>query len=526
MRCYTRAQASYEQTRFAMKLNYRPFIVMLALLCPLLAQAETVLQGNAVIHYSKISSDRLALDIRPVEALPIDRVSAQLAGIDLPIIRSGDYPTAEQRTAIVFLVDTSDPRRHQAIDNNIQHINQLLGFQQDHHDYALARFDTDLHFLTPIGASADTIRQKATGLQAVGKTTELYRNTLGALRQLSRYPADRKFLFLLSDGRAEDQAYFHRDVVQAAVRDNISIYTIGYADSVSLTVSLQTLRRLSEETGGQYLSTQPGTYRLDQQSLQNMFDAINMGAQFQIDLSPALDAGVAGRQDISLSVMSGTTHSQISLPVKLPAAAVTATPSEQPAAATSVSVDTPAPQVIIERVSEPGTAGQPAGIFWLFLAVSALLLGLIVYVVIRLRDFPQRSSTLADDTVEPESGDAYAWLEIADNSNNPRRYPIRSTETKIGRYRGNDVTLHDSAISRYHAQIHFTDDGRFVISDMGSTNGILINDQEVLEQSLENGDIIEIGDVRLRFIIPEQLADDLQDTQIFKTVVPDKKSYA
>ena len=41
-----------------------------------------------------------------------------------------------------------------------------------------------------------------------------------------------------------------------------------------------------------------------------------------------------------------------------------------------------------------------------------------------------------------------------------------------------------------------------------------------LEQRLQNNDIIEIGDVRLRFVIPEELAEDLQDTQMFRTQIP------
>jgi pSer/pThr/pTyr-binding forkhead associated (FHA) protein len=55
---------------------------------------------------------------------------------------------------------------------------------------------------------------------------------------------------------------------------------------------------------------------------------------------------------------------------------------------------------------------------------------------------------------------------------------------------------------------------------MGSKNGIQVNDKEVLEQQLHNNDIIEIGDIRLKFIIPEQLAEDLEDTQMFKTQIP------
>jgi hypothetical protein len=409
------------------------------------------------------------------------------------------------------------------MENNIRHIDQLMEFQQSHYRYGLAHFDTDLHFLTQLGVSPDTIREKARNLKAEGKTTELYRNTLGAIKQLSRYPADRRFLFLLSDGRAEDRAYFHRDVTQAAIKNNISIFTIGYADTVSLTVELQTLRRLSEETGGHYLSTKPGTYQLDNSQLQQMFDSIDLGALFNIDLNPALQANLGGRQEATLSITSGSSHTLVSLPVKLPAIkqvqAAPVVPVTPVVTVTPVAPEPVVQKVIIERIPE-NSAVLTEDIYWLLIALSALLVSSILFLAVKLRN---RTPTAAPVTPTPDESidDAYAWLEIADDTSaHPRRYPIRSTETKIGRYRGNDIALHDSAISRYHAEIHITDDGRFVIADMGSTNGLTVNDKEVLEQRLENNDIVEIGDVRLRFVIPEELADDLEDTQMFRTQVP------
>ena len=499
------------------------YLTLPALLFASLAlQAETVLQGNATLHYNKIASDRLSLDIRPLDNIPINQVTAQLDGIDLPVSRIADYPNEEQRTTILFLVDTSDPGRQQAVNRNIAHIRQLLDFSQPHYRYGLARFDTDLHFLTSLGVNPQAVLEKTTALKAVGKTTELYRNTLGAIKHLARYPSDRKFLFLLSDGRAEDRAYFHRDVVKAAVQNNISIFTIGYADTVSLTVALQTLRRMSEETGGQYLSSKPGTYQLDNNQLQRLFETIDLGAHFSIDLSPAIAARIGGNQDITLSITSGVSHASAVLPIKLPQMI-----SPVPVQATIDSASTAAPvrpQVIIERVPQQiDVQPLPFEWIWILIAISLLLLVLLIYLVFQLKGRKTEHTHTVPVEEQPDD-DAYAWLEIADDhSANPRRYPIRSADTKIGRYRGNDIALHDSAVSRYHAEIHFTDDGHFVIADMGSKNGLLVNDQEVLEQRLENNDIIEIGDVRLRFIIPDELADDLEDTQIFKTLIPGVK---
>jgi hypothetical protein len=490
------------------------------------AHAATVLQGYTAVHYNKVASDQIAVDIRPLDGVPVGRVSARIDDIDLPVTRVADYPNQQQRTNILFLVDTSDPRREQAVQRSIAHIEQLLSYNKPHYQYGLARFDTDLHFLTSMGSSPKTISDKAKTLKAVGKTTELYRNTLGAIKQLARYPSDRKFLFLMSDGRAEDRAYFHRDVSQAAINNNISIFTIGYADNISLTVELQTLRRLSEETGGQYLSTRPGTYELDPDQLQQMFQTIDLGAHFTVDLSPAIDANLGGRQEVNLSVTSGASLSRVSLPTKLPpvkpvpvqpAVIVAAEPA--PAEPATTPAAPPPPQVIIERIPAEPSSIDLLDPVWILIAMSLILVAISMYLVVKIKD--RRSDRPAPVPAEKEKlEDAYAWLEMANGSPNPIRYPIRSADTRIGRYRGNDIPLHDSAVSRYHAEIHFTDDGRFVIADMGSKNGIQVNDKEVLEQQLHNNDIIEIGDIRLKFIIPEQVAEDLEDTQMFKTQVP------
>jgi pSer/pThr/pTyr-binding forkhead associated (FHA) protein len=73
------------------------------------------------------------------------------------------------------------------------------------------------------------------------------------------------------------------------------------------------------------------------------------------------------------------------------------------------------------------------------------------------------------------------------------KFRIRPTVvTRIGREADNDVVLDDHATSRRHAQIQFQD-GKFVLTDLGSANGTLVNDQRVTEQTLSDGDMIRIG---------------------------------
>ena len=68
----------------------------------------------------------------------------------------------------------------------------------------------------------------------------------------------------------------------------------------------------------------------------------------------------------------------------------------------------------------------------------------------------------------------------------------------IGRGNANDLVLNDASVSRFHAVVKLQDDGVFV-SDRGSTNGVLVNQQQIAEDSrLNNADIVQIGLYELR----------------------------
>jgi FHA domain len=73
------------------------------------------------------------------------------------------------------------------------------------------------------------------------------------------------------------------------------------------------------------------------------------------------------------------------------------------------------------------------------------------------------------------------------------KFRIKPTAiTRIGREADNDVVLDDPATSRRHAQIQFRD-GKYVLIDLGSANGTLVNDQRVTERALSDGDLIKVG---------------------------------
>jgi pSer/pThr/pTyr-binding forkhead associated (FHA) protein len=72
----------------------------------------------------------------------------------------------------------------------------------------------------------------------------------------------------------------------------------------------------------------------------------------------------------------------------------------------------------------------------------------------------------------------------------------------VGRAPDNDVVVSDPATSGRHGRIEVRA-GAFWISDLGSTNGTLVNGEPVIEKQLADGDLIAIGQNTMRFTLSE-----------------------
>ncbi len=75
---------------------------------------------------------------------------------------------------------------------------------------------------------------------------------------------------------------------------------------------------------------------------------------------------------------------------------------------------------------------------------------------------------------------------------------LEPRHTSLGRAEDNDLILDDHLVSRHHAVIR-QDAGRFVIADLGSTNGTFVGGRRTQERILTDGDVIKLGDTTLLF---------------------------
>jgi pSer/pThr/pTyr-binding forkhead associated (FHA) protein len=91
---------------------------------------------------------------------------------------------------------------------------------------------------------------------------------------------------------------------------------------------------------------------------------------------------------------------------------------------------------------------------------------------------------------------------------------LTKERTTLGRRPYNDIVIDNLAVSGEHAVIHMTDDG-VEIEDVGSTNGTYVNAKAVTRQELRNGDIIQVGKYKIRFL-QEAEGENFEKTMLVK----------
>jgi len=83
-------------------------------------------------------------------------------------------------------------------------------------------------------------------------------------------------------------------------------------------------------------------------------------------------------------------------------------------------------------------------------------------------------------------------------SGDGRSFPLNIGSTVIGRGDQATLRLPDVGISRRHARVDY-DGAQVVLTDLGSTNGTMVNGQRISSVVLNPGDMIQVGTTTLTF---------------------------
>lgn len=405
------------------------------------------------------NKNEIECDYRFSSSLDIINISAKIGGQSVLIPKESitSYPSTDQSTAILFLIDSSDPTRRNTVEKRIvgdifEMITSFGSPRKSHLKIGLATFDTDLKVISPIGNDEANTFNALSKVKAEGQATEFYKSILDAVTLLSKIEATRKGLIIFSDGKDEDRAYKNEDVLKAAKAADVVILGIGYAEKPIDIPFLQNLKRLSEETFGQFYDA--SKKQSIEQLLKNPLNFIEQGGRVILNTS-----SFYGKKVISfeLGLKNGQTI-EINTEVELP--------------------DT---RTITKRVIDFLFA------YWLYLFLGVVVLGILSFLV--LKKMKQSKSLIIE----------YGYL--TEPNGNGSKYIINKTAVRIGRSNDNDINLLNDSISLHHAEIHRRRDGTFYIVDLGSTNGIYVNSKKISQGEINSGDEIELGEVRLNFYL-------------------------
>ena len=80
-----------------------------------------------------------------------------------------------------------------------------------------------------------------------------------------------------------------------------------------------------------------------------------------------------------------------------------------------------------------------------------------------------------------------------------KEYALTKERTTIGRKPHNDIQIDNLAVSGEHAVVVSILNDSF-LEDLGSTNGTLVNGQQVKKHFLQNNDVIELGKYKLKYL--------------------------
>ncbi len=409
---------------------------------------------------SVVSTKEIYCDYRISSTLDIVNVAAKIGKNPIQIAKDSviNYPAPDQTTALLFLVDSSDPNRKNTVEKRI--IGDIFDIfsafgtpRKSHLKLGLAVFDTNLKVISQIGDDEPASLNSLSKIKAEGQATEFYKSILDAISLLSKTDATRKGLIIFSDGKDEDRAYKKEDVLKAAKDANIVILALGYVEKPADSPYLQTLKKLGEETYGQFYDA---TNKANiEPLLKDPLAFIERGGRVTLD-----SKNFYGKQKITLEL--GTKDGKI-IPIE-----------------SDVLIDDTRtlPRFILDLLTS----------YWLYILAGLLFFVILAYVGYRAI---KKSQLLKTGNIE------YAYLSAPDGFGT--KYIINKTAVRIGRGKDNDICLLNDSISLHHAEIHRRRDGTFYIVDLSSSNGVYVNFRKVNQNEIKNGDEIELGEVKLIF---------------------------
>lgn len=423
---------------------------VLALLAIGSMAAEKQKQVDANLQCSLGTKSEVACRFDYENQSDLKSIEASINGKPVKASSLVKYPGKSDKTIALVMVDTSDPGRINTVKRNIAVAEGWIKSKASHQRIALGYFDHDLTLARDFDGKAIDLSEAKSG-----QATEFYKNVISAIELLEKQPGDRKVLIIFSDGKVEDAAYTHAQAVARAKKAGVRIVSLGFAEKPSETPYLQNLEVLAKDSGGKYYQADIKSGQLPLDMMQKPLEFAENGGSFKLALGE-----VRGKTIIDAVILLQDKQ-------KLRAQATIAIPDSRTK-----------PQKALDYIKQNA----------IYLGIAVIAFIILVVLIAR------RRKSKNNKTPEP----TYGYLEEMDGL--CTKHAIKKKAVRIGRSDQNDIVFRNDSVSIHHAELFLQRNGEFSIVDLNSTNGVFVNDAKVAQAVLNNKDVVEIGEVRLRFI--------------------------
>jgi len=353
--------------------------------------------------------------------------------------------------------------------------------------------------LAPMGTKRDAIVHAIQNLEFNGTTPELYLGIKHAIEALNGIAADRKYIVLVSSGISSDQVISANDVVQAATEARIRLCTIGFPSTSDSQEAVQKLEPLADKTGGYTVSADGRELKLPPDTAADIVRFAVSGGLATVDLAGVLSPV---KLDFRVSTQFGRTyqfnHTVENIgPPPAPVSVLTPIPAQTAVPGSPLPAKPPVSPSLLDSctawISAHPALSIVAG------AMTVLVLAGVLALLFGKRRKPPLPQEVTDfvpnEAVAPAP--IFAWLETLDAEQT--RYPITKSAIRIGRKSDNDIVMKNDTVSGHHAEI-VRRGSQFIIADLESANKVIVGGKPIAKATLRDGDIVELGEVRFRFI--------------------------
>lgn len=461
-------------------------------------------------------------------------------------------------SAFLFLIDRADPRRAATLTRVARDLREIVGQTGPRQQVAIATFGRTFNLLQSFSSDRQALQNAAGRIAPEGSTRELYRFMRDGITRLQAVQARQKFLVVISDGQSDDTEFTRGEVETLLRQANVRFIGVGVLEREGDRGNLQSLRRIAENPGNQFVEASVSTKELPAEIRSTFLTRFNAGGTLTAEapsanVPTALDVTLRFLENRSSTFQLDAAAQIFGAPPRQTSTATPTPPSPQPGTGGSLPDFSGLASSAIAYVTENRTVAILVGVVLAIILVASVIsltrgrpqapvgpahggpvpggpvpggraftpapqVGATTPAPASLPDVHitpikplqgasgegEGGKTRAVTTLgEPDHRHAMAFLEMNDAER--RRIPISRNFSSIGRLEGeNDIVLLDKNVSRVHAQLRVNDAGKWEIvnltwerpEDKGGPNPISVNGEPIGQRRLLNdGDVVRLGNI-------------------------------